>query len=175
MTSLRTLITPVIIASLTITGLAAVPAKASSDDVARVLFGLGALAIIAKAVEDNQKSTVSTSYTKKNAPRVLRTDRTVTAVEPRRPSKRAKYALPENCLRTYNAARGERKLYSGRCLDRLPYKLAKLPDACAFTIAGSRGNRGKAYGPRCMARNGFFRVATVEEVTGRDRHIVYRK
>ena len=165
MKPLRTLITPVVMAALAVTSFTAAPARASNDDLAKLLIGLGAIAIIANSADGSKKSSAVTYSTRSN--------RVVTLPEDRKPRYKKRYALPKDCLRTYSARNGDRKLYSGRCLDRLPYRLAKLPDACAYTVMGRKGVRGKAYGPRCMSRNGFHHVETIAQARNQGRHIVY--
>ena len=167
MKPLRTLITPIVMAAVAITGISTAPARAGDDDLAKLLIGLGAIAIIANSV-DNKKKTATVRYSSRN-------DRVVTIPDDRRYKKKTKirYALPAECLRTYSARKGDRRLYSGRCLSRLPYKLAKLPEACAYTVMGRKGVRGKAYGPRCLSKHGFHHVETVARARNQGRHIVY--
>lgn len=175
MKPVRTLVTPIAITALAFAGLTAAPARAdSSEDIAKFLIGLGAVAIIAKAIDNKSKKDDRDRVVTRSRP-----NREVT-----RPNHRkARYALPERCLRTYSAGRKDKQLYSGHCLSRLPYKVARLPESCAYTIKGSRGDRAKAYGPRCMHRNGFYQVESVSRHGDNDqkhsrkkkngRHIVY--
>ncbi len=184
MKPVRTLVTPVVAAALVFAGISAAPARANSnEDIAKFLIGLGAVAIIAKAID--QKSDSDSKATTRNYDRYnnrvvtrSRSDRVV-SVPDRKKKKKAKLsrALPASCLRTYSAGRNDRRLYSGRCLSRLPYKLAKLPSDCAYTIKGRRGTIGKAYGPRCLSRNGFYRAETTTKNNRRqdNRHIVYER
>ncbi len=167
---LRTLITPVVIAATTVAGLSAAPARAGNDDLAKLLIGLGAIAIVATAAENNRKTSYSYSTTTRN-------NRIVTIPKSNKKyRKKVSYAVPADCLRTYDASRGkQRRLYSGHCLSKLPYRLADLPAACAYTIMGRHGARGKAYGPRCLTRNGFYRVETTAQGKRDSRRFVYRK
>ena len=170
----RTLITPVVIGAVAVAGASATQARADGEDIAKALLALGAIAVIANQIDKNKSSasagtTVSTRHSN---------DRVVTLPNTRpqvhRDKHRLRYALPVNCLRTYNAARGERQLFSGRCLSRVDHKLAKLPRDCAYTVRGNRGVIGKAYGPRCMARHGFYQIDDRGRHDRRGRHIVYR-
>ena len=176
MKPIRTLVAPVVITAMAFAGLSAAPARADqTEDIAKLLIGLGAVAIFANALDkksDNDDRVVTRSRTNRE---VTRTNRHANERD-----RRLKYALPRTCLRTYSAGRKDKRLYSGRCLSRLPYNLAKLPKSCAYTIKGSRNDRAKAYGPRCMYRNGFYQVKTVAGKHSRSnkkydgRHIVYQ-
>ena len=150
MKPLRTLITPIVISAIAVTGLTSLPARAETSDLAKLLIGIGAIAVVANAIDKNREKASSSAPSS--------AQRVVTLPSAKKKAKRRHYALPSSCLRTYSAARGDRKLFSGNCLNRLDYKLAKLPNACAYTVQGHRRVLGKAYGPRCMAKHGFYTV-----------------
>ena len=171
MKPLRTLITPVVIAAVTIAGISAAPARAETSDLAKILLGIGAVAIIANASKKKKSSTTTTSssYSTKNS--------TIITYPPNsRPRSHARksYALPENCLYSYNAHRGTRELYSGTCLSRLPYRLADLPSSCAYLVQNRHGVRSKAFGPKCLARSGFYQVDSISDAVRGNRHIVWK-
>ena len=169
MKPIRTFVTPVIIAALAVTGLSAVPARADSSDIAKLLVGIAAVAVVARAIDNNRKPKATTSrHTISRDPVIIR--------PPQRNGnrhRRVSFALPERCLTTYRGRNRDRQLFSGRCLSRVDYRLAELPKRCEY-IVSTRQGRGKAYGPRCLARAGFYMVdGDRNRRNDRPRHITY--
>ncbi|WP_166418039.1 hypothetical protein [Cochlodiniinecator piscidefendens] len=136
----KSFISVVLAAALTITGFSAVPARADAEDIAKILLGLGLIAGIAAAV-DNDNDHVTT-------PRPTR---------PRtghpRPRHNNRVTLPERCLRTYYTDRGQRQGFANRCLRRHAPRV-NLPARCEREWHTDRGWR-TAYGLRCMRNQGF--------------------
>ena len=123
MKPLRTLVVPIIISALAVAGITSAPARAGNDDLARLLIGLGVIAITARAIEANKKSNQQDV--------VSRSNRVVRLPQHERRRERISFALPADCIRTYSSDGRNRTLYSGRCLSQVPYTLAKLPSACS--------------------------------------------
>lgn len=140
----------VVIATVAITAVSAAPARASDRDLARVLAGLAALAVIGKAIHDrnknDRKDRVTQSYV---APRQH-------ALNPRPlPDRVARKTLPAQCLRDTRGPNGHtRRVLSARCLDRNFSYSRDLPRGCARQIETQRGWRW-AYGARCLRNNGY--------------------
>lgn len=111
----------------------AAPARAS-DDMAKLLFGATALAIIAGAVHADNKRRV--------APRHHYDP------QPRRHYRAA--VLPHNCKITVQAGHRTQQAYRGRCLQRAG--LHNLPGQC---VVGQW--KGAVYGARCLGQFGYVR------------------
>lgn len=163
MNPFQTMITPVVIAALAVTGLSAAPAKAENSDLAKLLIGLGAVAVIASAIDKNKKANAATVTTSRNG-QVYDTHDWQRRDD--RPSYRMSHALPANCLRTYDARHGTRELFSGSCLDRVNYRLAELPRACGIPVVERNRKRDTAYAPQCLARYGFRQIDMREKPRG---------
>ena len=147
MKPIRTLVGPIIIAALVVTGVSTAQARAETSDLAKFLIGLAAVAAIASAVDNDANANTTPSAT------------TSRAYDDYRYSRRhhKRYALPAACLRIYETRRGEARLFSPRCLERNTSKLAKLPKNCRRAVQTRRGPKW-AFSPRCLRRAGFFIV-----------------
>ncbi len=154
------------IASIALAGSLAIPAPAAadSDDFARALAGIAAIAIIAKAIDNRRdrkrSSTYSTgnlgSYEHYDGRRTI--DGTIHRYDNRhgRKARRGfkKHALPRNCLRVVETSRGDRLAYGARCVNRNFKFASKLPDRCETAVRTRRGFR-TVYGARCLRRDGW--------------------
>jgi hypothetical protein len=161
-------ITPFTLAIAAAFGIAIAPAPAAADrdDVAKIIAGLAIAGIVAKVIDDRNDRKPA------NNAQITRHDRYNSFDEPRRgrivdgtlrhrdqPGVRAnrgykRYALPDQCLRILDTARGDRRVYGNRCLQR-NYKFAnKLPRDCAIRVRTDRGER-VVYGSRCLSRDGW--------------------
>lgn len=150
------------VAAVTALGLTVspMPAAADSSDVAKVIGGLAALAIVAKVIDDrndgrtNQRVFVNPS----------RNNLTVSSGNLRPLNTNARLArikrqpLPDRCLRVADTRRGDRLVYVQRCLNNSFQFASRLPDHCATAIRTNRGVRS-VFGARCLRRDGW-RVAT---------------
>lgn len=138
--------------SLTAAGLAAAiallpapAAQAGGDDVAKVLAGLAALAVIGIAIDkhnDKKKKTV------------------VVPVHPRPlPPTVHRYTLPKTCTRTVWKDGEQIPVLGGTCLSKRYTHYAGLPKSCEFRHWNSRkGVWRYSYGQSCLERHGY-RVA----------------
>lgn len=161
MKPLRTLIGPVLIAALAITGVTAAQARAETSDLAKFLIGIAAFAAIASAIDNDANTQVSTTQTQDNYHGVRRYDH----------NKRYKqrYALPARCLRFFRTPRGDQRLFSARCLERKTERLAKLPKDCRRTVLTRQGRKW-ALAPRCLRRAGFYIVYPRDRSYAGDRN-----
>ena len=142
----RKFISSVIIAAVTVTGisLAAAPARASEDDLAKLLFGATALIIIGKAIHDrNDRSDRDTP------------DRVVVHPQPRPRPHRSRKALPASCLRVHDTWDGRVRMLSKRCLERRYDHVDRLPQSCRTRIRTDDGPR-RGYRMRCLRHNGYY-------------------
>lgn len=130
----RRFVAAVLAASLTITALAAQPARAADqDDLARVLLGVAAIAIIGKAIQDNRKD-----ERRRAAPARPQLAKTV----------------PPRCLRTIEGRNGVRRYIDRDCAVRAVPRPDRLPGACLQRYRTFHG-RTLGYAARCMRAEGW--------------------
>jgi hypothetical protein len=151
-------------AAITITGFSAAPARAD-EDVAKILFGLTALAILGAAINDKRKDKEQTatrnsidleSYRTKN-----RYDRSRKRngqqprwTQPRPlPDRVAKFNLPAQCQRSVSD-HGRRSVLGLRCLRNNYRYVDSLPAACRIEVHNGRKMR-RGYGTRCLRKRGY--------------------
>lgn len=143
----RSFIAALVTATLFITSFAAAPARADNRDLARVLAGIAALAVIGKAISDRNDDdrvakTAPVTRHRNIAPRPL-------------PRRAARHALPVNCERRLRTRDGNlRRMFGARCLERHYQYANDLPRSCARQVELGRDRRW-AYGARCLRKNGF--------------------
>lgn len=158
------------ILSLALATTTTAPAKADSDDLAKAILGIAAIAIIAKSVDDRNDRRRAAAAREANstvgASRLGSIDRphagrelqgTVSRFDRRGPKAGRGYKktpLPRTCLRVVNTGRGDRIAYGARCLDRNFKFASKLPDRCEIAVRTRRGLR-TVYGERCLRRDGW--------------------
>ena len=145
------------------------PVSADAEDVARVLVGIAAVGIIAKAIDDRKDRDAARAEKEvadRHQFRLGPIEQTSRRIEGRiRPYAQAparklgvkKRHLPRACLRWVETARGDRLAYGARCLDRTYRHARHLPDQCHTLVQTPRGLH-EVYGARCLEREGW-RVA----------------
>lgn len=137
------------VATLTvfITSFAAAPARAESDDLAKALAGIAALAIIGKYIHDKNDRDHFTHNRQVRRPHVIKPKPL--------PHRVSRKALPERCIRHIQTRNGNtRRVFGARCLNN-HYRFAnQLPRNCARQIETHRGWRS-VYGARCLRNNGY--------------------
>ena len=138
----KSFIATILAAALAITSVSAVPARASSDDVAKVLLGLAIVAGIATAIDNNNRNAAPSRRLGER----YDDDR---GWKPRR----VRNVLPAQCLRSFETRNGTRRGYGARCLNRNARWL-DLPRRCEREVRTRRGWR-TFYGARCLRREGF--------------------
>lgn len=125
--------------ALAATTLLPAPAMADNDQgerLARLLFGIATVAIIASAVNGQNRNNNDNSNT-----------------HPPQPQPSA-HLLPHRCWAVYPTTQGPKALMNADCLTR-NYRLARrLPVSCAITIR-TRGGFESGFEPQCLRRNGF--------------------
>jgi len=145
----RKLLATVLAAALSITSINVGTAQAGDRDVARIIVGATALAIIgsALAAEQRKKSTVTRNYN--HQPRYNNNH-----YKPRHQKPKAKHrrvSVPRNCLMSVRGQRGWTEGYAVRCAQR--GTRATLPSDCV------RRNYAQGprlfYAPHCLRRAGF--------------------
>ncbi len=159
------------IAGLAIAGslIAPAPARADGDDIAKVIVGIAAIAIIAKALDGrNDRDNLTTvgsrrlgSIEQYDGRRSI--DGTIRRYDNKRYDNRRgpkarrgykKHALPRTCLRVVETSRGDRLAYGARCVNRNFRFASKLPGRCETVVRTRRGFR-TVYGARCLKRDGW--------------------
>lgn len=128
-----------------ITAVAAAPARAGDEDVAKAIGGLLTLFVISKALE-NGKTTASVQTT---TPKIYR------HIDKPRASRENPFAIPAKCIVKVRNADGKNySVAKKNCLDKRPQKLAPLPRRCETQV---RANRGPitAYKMNCLDRFGY--------------------
>lgn len=164
----RKFIALIVSAAVAVTGLTA-PARADTDDVAKVLFGLTALALIGKAIEDrNDQPTVINRYptrpvyTQPGRPIYTQPGRPiyVQPAPPRyqpRPLPRqvSKFDLPSSCLRNFSINGRNVQLFGDNCMRSTYAFTNSLPYACQYGFNGDRGRAHVGYEPLCLRERGY--------------------
>lgn len=143
----RKFIAFVVCLSIAITGFSTVPARAD-EDVAKVIAGLAALAILGAAINkanDNDHDGYVARRPAYTPPPVYRPKPL--------PRRVARYNLPGKCLREFRGFSG-RKLLGEKCLRKNYRHVARLPQNCRVTFWNGRKNK-TAYKSRCLMRNGY--------------------
>ncbi|MFT4784068.1 MAG: hypothetical protein ACI9IV_001811 [Paracoccaceae bacterium] len=121
-------------------------AQSSQDDLARLLFGVAALAIIAKSIDSKKDS--NRSY--RQAPVV--TPRHYNNRDTRQNTRKNTSSVPASCERNVRTDRGTRTVFSVPCLNRAGVQ-ARLPQKCLVDLQ-QRNRTVDAYAKRCLIRNG---------------------
>lgn len=122
------------------------PARAASnEDIAKILAGLAALAIVGKALSDRDRDD----------------DDKPPVIAPHRPKPKDHYrprhdakTVPVRCLRTYETRQGVRRVVMRKCVERAVAEPWKLPRQCLVRVQTRQGT-AQAYAGRCMRQNGY--------------------
>ena len=132
-----------------------VPAHAGRDDVARTVFGLVTLGLLAAAINDAAKAAPAPATP---VTRVAPKDPTA-GLQPlgqgyRYGGAKSARSLPERCLRTYQSNGQFYEALGRRCLQRNYDRVAELPQSCERAARTAQGPR-VVYSPRCLRRAGY--------------------
>jgi hypothetical protein len=143
----RPLIALGLAASIALTPVAAVPAKAGDDEMAAFLAALTAMIVIGTVLDDGRyhergRGRHGVWYWNK--------------------------ALPEHCLKSYRTRDGHRAYFTKRCLRHNYRGWRSLPAHCELTVRlrddyRHGRNRITVYKPRCLRRAGYFIARTHSE------------
>lgn len=146
----KSLLAFVLSATLAVTGLAAAPARADTNDIGKVLLGVAAIAVIAKVASDNKKQRAAPVY---SAPTRNET-RNHAAPIPQRHVRANRKELPRACFGQYDTRRGALRGFGARCLQNNMRHHVRLPAACAQQVR-TRHGRETIYAARCMRDYGY--------------------
>ncbi|WP_294620033.1 hypothetical protein [uncultured Roseovarius sp.] len=162
----RKFITLIVAAAMAVTGLSAAPARADSEDVAKVIAGVAALAILGAAIADakDDKDRVVTrnrdhlrhdnrhrGHGRKLGHRHHRYD----GARPL-PDRVKRKLLPGAC-RVQARVRHGRDIrgFGRRCLARNYSYVNSLPRNCETRVRGRHGHMRTIYRGRCLYRHGY--------------------
>lgn len=152
----RKFIALVLAAAVTITGFAAAPARAD-EDVAKVIFGLTALAILGAAIRDSRQNdpvVVSQGDRGYDSRPHHHPHRGHGWVPPRPlPPNVARYTLPAHCQKPVPGLRG-RPVLGLRCLKQSYPHVNSLPRACRIEVEKGRRERD-GYSTQCLRNRGY--------------------
>jgi hypothetical protein len=141
----RKFIAGVVILSISITSLAAAPARAD-DDTKRAIAAILGLAILGAAISESRKDRKTVA---KPVPRPGK------VVPPRPlPDRVSRKLLPQQCLRSFPVDRGYMSAFGQRCLHHHYAFTNRLPARCYSQIRTDWGLRG-VYRAHCLRREGF--------------------
>lgn len=131
---------------------AAIPARADrqSDDFAKALAAIAAIAIVGSAItdgKDDQRTTVQHNPRFNQTPRGYRHR----YAEPQR--QRRETVLPERCAIEVRSRRNTLVAYTERCLRRAGID-QRLPRQCEVSV-GRHGRDRTAYDQNCLLHSGF--------------------
>lgn len=141
----KKLFTTLIAGSVALAGMTATPARADADDFAKVIVGFAALAMIANALDDDDRGYVHRPHRDHN-------------YKPQRPHKyknhHARKNLPAKCVRRHETNRG-RVVFLGRvCLKNQYSHFNSLPNACKVQSNTYKGMR-YGYQISCLRNKGY--------------------
>ena len=132
-------IATVLAAAMALTTLAAAPARAADNgEIARLIFGAGALFMLGTALSNNNKNRhVNRRY-----------------VEPTYNPPPRRHVVPSACLRVNQTGHGPRRFFGRRCLNNNMRHAERLPNGCLRNIWTNRGQR-TVFSARCLRNNGW--------------------
>lgn len=165
----RKFIASVLAASLAITSVSAMPARADGDNLVKFLAGATALVIIGKAIDENRNRRHQETQNDRNNPRHHHDDRNYERDHGNRyhynnrahPPSRAQNhhyrqhnVLPRRCKESVYTPEGTRNYMNGYCLQKNFDHSARLPNQCRVTVL-SRHREKSGYSIRCLNRQGY--------------------
>lgn len=162
----RKFIAFIISAAMAVTAFTA-PARADGQDVAKVLAGIAALAIIGKVINDHNDNKTVTRNVYQTPPRYQPVPPRYQPVPPRYqpgppryvtprpvPPAVSRFNLPGHCLRAYPVNRRTLRLFDAGCLQRSYSHARSLPYACQYQFSDRRGSH-TGYEPVCLRERGY--------------------
>lgn len=159
----RKFIALIVSAAVAVTGFTA-PARADGDDLAKALLGFTALALIAKAIDDNNSQPTVINryptrpvYTQPGRPIYVQpVPPRYQPVPPRPlPYQVSKLDLPGSCLRDFRVDGRTVRLFGDACMRQTYAFTNSLPYACQFGFNGNRGRAHVGYEPLCLRERGY--------------------
>lgn len=148
----RKFIALVVATAITITGVSVSQARAA--DAKDILGGLAAIAIIGAGVhyynKEQRKQRASRQQTYTQQPYVAQPSYPVRPL----PRNVARYDLPQQCLRNYNAYSNNQPLLAPNCLKKHYKHANSLPQECKVGFWNGKKVK-RAYEPACLRQQGY--------------------
>ncbi len=170
----KTFTASVLALSLAFSGLSVAPAVAGkNDDLGRFIVGAAAIALIAKAVEDNkrrrnQAARVTTPPPAAKPPHFHRPKTPPHRPHPPKPVYQPVYQppvyqpavtfqgfLPSECQFDIRRGNKKRSVYSKICLGELMVRAETVPLVCEDRVTTSTGRRTQVYDALCLQERGY--------------------
>lgn len=172
----RILTASVLAVSIAFGGITAAPAQAGNKEIGRIIVGAAAIALIAKAVNDNKNRRKAVD---ENNSRLVASTKTPHYHAPKLPVHKPhppkpqlvnlpvyqppvyqqpvafKGFLPSECQ--FDVRRGEksRSVYSKLCLSELMVRAELVPEVCEDRVTSSNGRRSQVYDSICLQDRGY--------------------
>lgn len=146
----RKFIFSVVAGAVAVTGLFAQPSRASSEDVAKILFGVATLYILSEALSDDGPVAAapaphSHAHPHPHKPKYPR----------HLPPRNGSYApIPGHCVKHVHSHNGTVRLVSHDCVHRHYPHAHHLPKGCRTNVNSHHGVY-HGYKQRCLRNNGF--------------------
>lgn len=169
----RKFIATILAASLTLTAFGTSTAQAGDKEVFRFIAGAATVAIIANALNDNNRDRHQPQVVTRNGhhnqyhnqyqyqqprhdnrPQVILPNRGQVTPRPL-PNRVRTQILPTNCTLTARTRHGTRTYMGDNCLTQNNVRLRDLPTQCRTNLAGPRGGTWKAWDLQCMTNLGY--------------------
>lgn len=144
----RKFIFSVVAGAVAVTGFFAAPARASGDDVVKLLFGVATLYIISEALDGNGAAAATPAPHAHPHPHQ--------PAKPRHlPPRNGSYApIPGHCVKHVHSHNGTVRLVSHDCVQRHYPHAHHLPKGCRTNVSTHNGVF-HGYKQRCLRKNGF--------------------
>ncbi len=139
----RKFIATIVASAVAVTGIFSAPARASEQDIIKLLFGVATIYAISRALDDDTPAATTPSYPhdyvhpRPLPPRAHRFD-----------------PIPARCLKRVHTDNGSVRMISQRCVRRHYPMAHRLPSACRITVHTYKGVR-HGYKRRCLRKKGF--------------------
>ena len=131
------------------------------DDVGKLLFGLAAIAVIGKAIEQNRerdrdrdRNRSTQVHQTPQSGGINRNNSWSDLNREHQTTNNGRRALPHACLRTVETRFGNQRLFGQRCLERNYCHVNRLPERCAVRVYTNDGPR-RGFDPLCLREQGF--------------------
>lgn len=157
----KTFLAAILAGTLALTSVAATPASANGNDLAKAIVGIAAFGLIVSAIDKaNRREQAAKAQPVHNPNRRYdnrrsydRWDRDNDWRNNNRGNKYRRFVIPSRCVKSYLTADGRRAAVSPRCVEKRAPRVA-LPSECRRTLWTDRG-RLQAYSRRCLTRQGY--------------------
>ena len=151
----KKIFTTAVAGAIAVAGMTATPARADADDVAKVIVGFAALAMIANALDDDRDHAHRTHRQPDRTYRHHDRDQRYKPVHDGHYKRhQARKNLPAKCVRRHETSRG-RVVFLGRmCLKNQYRHFGSLPKACKVQTNTYKGMR-YGYQISCLRHKGY--------------------